>query len=200
MPRTKAQFEEIRRKTKENILNSSIRLFAEKGYHGTSISDIAKSAKISKGLAYNYFESKQKIIEAILEQLFKEGEKVVEILDLVDDPYERIRLIIDYSFKYYEENEEMWMLYASFIFQPGILEEGKRLLTEFNQKYLHKLEEIFESLGFQNPKMELRFFGALLDGIGLDYFFDKVHFPLNDIKEFMLKRYSKDGIEKLKEI
>jgi AcrR family transcriptional regulator len=189
MPRTKAQFEEIRRKTKENILNSSIRLFAEKGYHGTSISDIAKAAKISKGLAYNYFESKQKIIEAILEQFFKEG-----------DPYEKLKLIIDYSFKYYEENEEMWMLYASFIFQPGILEKGKRLLNEFNQKYLHKLEEIFENLGFKNPKMELRFFGALLDGIGLDYFFDKVHFPLNDIREFMLNRYSKQVIDKFKKI
>ena len=65
MPRSKEQFEEIRKKTKENILNAALKLFAEKGYHGTSINDIAKAANISKGLAYNYFESKKQIIEAI---------------------------------------------------------------------------------------------------------------------------------------
>ncbi len=200
MPRSKEQFEEIRKKTKENILNTSLKLFAEKGFQGTSISDIAKAAKISKGLAYNYFESKQKIIEAIFEQLFKEGEKFIKIMDTVDDPYEKLKLIIEFTFKYYEENEELWMLYASFMFQPAVMEEGKKLSTEFNQKYLYKMEAIFEDLGFKNPQMEIRFFGGLLDGIGFDYFFDKTHFPLSDMKEFLLKRYSRSGIKKLKNL
>jgi AcrR family transcriptional regulator len=200
VPRTKEQFEKIREKTRENILNTSIQLFAQKGYHGTSINDIAKAAKISKGLAYNYFDSKKKIIEAIFNQLFQEGEKFVAVMDTVDDPYEKLKLIIEFTFKYYENNEEQWLLYASFIFQPGILEEGKRQAAEFNKKYLDKIEEIFRNLGFKDPKMELRFFGALLDGIGLDYFFDKSFFPLNDMKDFLLKRYGKESIEKLKEL
>jgi AcrR family transcriptional regulator len=200
MPRTKEQFEEIRKKTKENILNAAIRLFAEKSYHGTSISDIAKAAKISKGLAYNYFESKQKIIEAIFVQLFTEAEQFIDVMDKVDDPYEKLKLIIEFTFRYYEENEELWLLYASFIFQPGALEEGKKIAAEFNKKYLGKMEDVFKRLGFKNPQMELRLLGALLDGIGFDYFFDKTFFPLNDMKEFLLTRYSKDGIKKLKEI
>lgn len=200
MPRSKEQFEEIRKKTRDNILNASLKLFAEKGYLGTSISDIAKEANISKGLAYNYFESKQKIMEAILEQLFKQAEKFIIVMDSVKDPYEKLKLIIEFSFKYYEENEDLWMLYASFIFQPGILEKGKKLLTEFNKKYLHKMEVIFEELGFKNPKLELRFIGGLLDGIGLDYYLDKTHFPLNDMKEFLLQRYSKEGIKILKKL
>ncbi len=200
MPRSKEQFEEIRKKTRENILSASLKLFAEKGFHGTSINDIAKAANISKGLAYNYFESKQKIIEAILQQLYQEAEKFILVMDSVEDPYDKLKLIIEFSFKYYEENEDLWMLYASFIFQPGILEEGKKLLTEFNKKYMHKLEEIFNELGFKNPQLELRFLGGLLDGIGLDYFFDKSHFPLNDMKEFLFKRYSKEGIKILKKL
>ncbi len=200
MPRSKEQFEEIRRKTKENILNASLKLFAEKGFQGTSINDIAKAAKISKGLAYNYFASKQKIIEAMFEQLFNEGEKFIQIMDSVEDPYDKLRLIIEFSFKYYEDNEELWMLYASFIFQPSIVDKGRELATEFNQKYLDKMEEVFKDLGFKNPKMELRFLGGLLDGIGFDYFFDKTHFPLNDMKEFLLNRYSREGIELLKKL
>ncbi len=200
MPRTKEQFEEIRSKTRENILTSALRLFAGKGFHGTSINDIAKAAGISKGLAYNYFESKQKIMEAILGELFREAENFVDVMDSVEDPYEKLRLIIEFTFKYYEENEELWMLYASFILQPGILEEGKRLTAKFYEKYFTKMEEVFKSLGFKNPLMELRFLGALLDGIGIDYFFDKTLFPLQDMKEFLLKRYSKEGVEKLKNV
>ncbi len=200
MPRTKEQFEEIRKKTKENILNASLKLFAEKGFHGTSINDIAKAAKISKGLAYNYFDGKQKIIEAIFNRLFMEGDKLVDVMNKVDDPFEKLKMIIEFTFAYLEENEERWKLYASFIFQPGILEEGKKLASEFNQKYLLIMEEIFRDLGFQNPHMEVKFFGGLLDGVSFDYFFDKTLFPLQDIKEYILRRYSREGIEILKKI
>ncbi len=200
MPRSKEQFEEIRKKTKENILNASLKLFAEKGYHGTSMNDIANAAKISKGLAYNYFEGKQKIMEAIFEQLFTEAERFIVIMDSVNDPYEKLRLMIEFTFKYYEQNEELWLLYISFIFQPGILEAGMKLAADFNQKYLNKMEKVFKDLGFKNPKMEIRFLGALLDGVGVDYFFDKSLFPLNEMKVFLLHRYSREGIEKLKSI
>lgn len=200
MPRTKEQFEEIRRKTKENILNASLKLFAEKGYHGTSINDIAKAAKISKGLTYNYFNSKREIMNAIFQELFKEGEKFVKVMDTVEDPYEKLKLLIEFSFKYYEENEELWLLYASFIFQPSVLEEGKKLTAEFMRLYVEKMEEIFKDLGFQNPRMEMKYLGAVLDGCGFDYFLDKNLFPLNDMKEFLLQRYSRESIEILKKL
>ncbi len=47
MPRTKEQFEKIRKETRAKILNTALELFAKKGYSNTSISEIAKSAKIS---------------------------------------------------------------------------------------------------------------------------------------------------------
>lgn len=66
MPRTKKQFEKIRNEKIELIKNSALKLFAENGYHSTSISKIAKSAKISKGLIYNYFESKESLLHDIM--------------------------------------------------------------------------------------------------------------------------------------
>jgi AcrR family transcriptional regulator len=197
MPRSKEQFKEMREKTRENILNTSLRLFAEKGFVGTSINDIAKAANISKGLAYNYFESKQKIIEAIFEKLFKEGEQIVDIMNTVDDTFGKVQILIESTFKYYEENEELWKLYTAFIFQPAIIEEGKKLANYFNDKYLHLMEDLLSSVGFKNPSLEVRLLNALLDGIGLDYLFDKTGFPLNEIKLYLLNRYSKEGIERL---
>ena len=67
-PRTEDQFETIRETKKALILDTALHLFAEQGFHATSISQIAKNAKISKGLMYNYFESKEELLKMIIKQ------------------------------------------------------------------------------------------------------------------------------------
>ncbi|MHB1680979.1 MAG: TetR/AcrR family transcriptional regulator [bacterium] len=47
--------------TREKILKKAMRLFVVKGYHNTSIRDIAKESKISTGAIYHHFESKEEI-------------------------------------------------------------------------------------------------------------------------------------------
>ena len=47
------------------ILESSIKVFADKGYHDTRISDIAKHAGIAYGLVYHYFKNKEEILDTI---------------------------------------------------------------------------------------------------------------------------------------
>ena len=69
-PRTKQQYKEIRETTREKILSVALELFAKKGYHAASISQIAKKAKISKGLMYNYFASKEKLLDKIIQEGF----------------------------------------------------------------------------------------------------------------------------------
>ena len=71
-PRTKDQYSEIRRVSREKILSAALELFAKKGFHATSISQIAKKAKISKGLMYNYFKSKDRLLDEIIQNGFTE--------------------------------------------------------------------------------------------------------------------------------
>ncbi|WP_042475786.1 TetR/AcrR family transcriptional regulator [Bacillus ndiopicus] len=54
---------------KRKIIDASLQLFIEKGFHHTSIQDIIAHANISKGTFYNYFTSKNECFLAILEQL-----------------------------------------------------------------------------------------------------------------------------------
>jgi len=54
--------------TKTEILNSALELFAKKGYHGSSIREIAESVGIQKSSIYNHFSGK----EAIFSELFNE--------------------------------------------------------------------------------------------------------------------------------
>ncbi len=50
------------------ILHAAVRVFAEKGYHGCRIADVARAAGVAYGLVYHYFRNK----EALLEKVFEE--------------------------------------------------------------------------------------------------------------------------------
>ena len=52
--------------TKESILNEALKQFSQKGFDGTSMSDIAKPLGISKAALYKHFESKQQIFDLII--------------------------------------------------------------------------------------------------------------------------------------
>lgn len=58
--------DEQREKRRQEILDTALDLFIRKGYAATKISDIAKSAGMSVGLLFHYFESKEKLYENLI--------------------------------------------------------------------------------------------------------------------------------------
>lgn len=60
------QLTQIRR---DHILDSATRIFAEKGFHRTTIKDIAKEASIADGTIYNYFANKNALLVGIFERM-----------------------------------------------------------------------------------------------------------------------------------
>jgi len=197
MPKTKEQFEELREKKKDIIFTTALRLFAEKGYHNTSINDIAKVAKISTGLAYHYFTSKQNILEAIIEEWLETTDRLFKEFDKSDNPIKKMRDIIETVFGMIETNKELWKLYVTLLVQPGVFKKIKKMALKQEQKYINALVEIIASLGFSKPLIEAKFFDVFLDGIWLNFLKDEEDFPLQEMKEFLLQRYSKEGIAKL---
>lgn len=57
--------------TKERILEAALELFAQSGYLGTSMSDIAKQLGITKGALYKHYTGKQEILDSIVERMNK---------------------------------------------------------------------------------------------------------------------------------
>lgn len=51
---------------RSEIVAAAVRLFSERGYHQTTIDDIAGEAKISKGLVYRYFKDKNDVLFFVL--------------------------------------------------------------------------------------------------------------------------------------
>ncbi|MCB9741743.1 MAG: TetR/AcrR family transcriptional regulator [Alphaproteobacteria bacterium] len=58
--------------TRARILDAALSLFAEQGFHGTSVPEIARRADVGAGSIYRHFESKEGLVNALYVQL-KEG-------------------------------------------------------------------------------------------------------------------------------
>jgi hypothetical protein len=48
--------------------------------------------------------------------------------------------------------------------------------------------------------LEARYLSAVLDGIGMDYFLNPETFPLMDMKKYLLKKYSREEIERMNKL
>ena len=55
--------------TKEKILEEALKLFAQRGYVGTSMSDIATALGVTKAALYKHYTSKQQILDSIVEKM-----------------------------------------------------------------------------------------------------------------------------------
>lgn len=61
-----------RQRKEKAILESAIKLFSSKGYHSTKMEEVAKQAKMSKGLIYFYYKNKEDLYMAVTKKAFDE--------------------------------------------------------------------------------------------------------------------------------
>jgi len=167
-PRTQEQFELIRTSRRQQIMDAALKLFAIEGYGHCSISMLASRAGISKGLMYNYFESKEELLSAIIEKGLN------EIMDLFDPDHdgilesEELVSFIRKTFAIMRSNQEFWILYFSVILQPNVKEHLKdKPIISYMEQFTSMLMTYFEKKGFEDPYLEMLTLSALIEGIGV---------------------------------
>lgn len=77
---------------RQEIIDTAMRVFCEKGYEKTSISDIAKEMHVAQGLCYRYFPSKEALFDAALDQY---AEQQVQALCAHIHPGMSLKALID---------------------------------------------------------------------------------------------------------
>ncbi len=182
-PRTEKQFEEIREERKALIKEVALEIISEEGIHNTSISKIAKRAGISKGLMYNYYESKEQMIKEII---FDGFNQFIRVFDPNKDGLltdEEAKYFIDEVFRILESNIKYWSLYFSVMLQPKVMLLIQDRFIQMIEPFMKTLVSYFERKGYDNPYVEARMIAACLDGIGFHYIIDPKGFPLDEIKK-----------------
>lgn len=69
MPKVAPEYSvEYKEEARKRIMEVGVQVFAEKGYHQTTMDDVAKELNVSKGTLYLYFNSKEELLKAITER------------------------------------------------------------------------------------------------------------------------------------
>lgn len=189
-PKTKEQNEIIRQQSIEAIKQAALSLFAHKGYGNTSISSIAKEAGVSKGLMYNYFTSKEALLLAIIEDASQVGAHLMQ--DIANEnmpPKERLAILIEGTFDWVLSHLSYYKLLASLAFQEDALSAMGDFAKQKVQGQMQLGEQLFEAMGYKDPEIAALEFGALLEGIFLQFIVMGNDYPLKKMKAFLLKKY-----------
>jgi AcrR family transcriptional regulator len=89
----------------EFILRTSARIFAEKGYHQTSMRDISRATEVSLAGLYYYCKSKEELLFLIQDNCFgRVHERLRERLRETSDPVAKLRLVIENHLSFFAAN------------------------------------------------------------------------------------------------
>ncbi|HUC60355.1 MAG TPA: TetR/AcrR family transcriptional regulator [Alphaproteobacteria bacterium] len=108
MSRTHAEKHKPRRRrvndpegTKRNIIEVATREFADKGYGGARVDQIAARTRTSKRMIYYYFGGKEGLYIAVLEEAYRSIRSIESTLDLGRrGPEEALRKLVAFTFDY----------------------------------------------------------------------------------------------------
>ena len=145
-------------KTREKLMAAALELYMEKGYHKTTVDEIAKRAGASTGIAYRYFKNKKEILLAALTFAFEHLKEMVGISeeDFYNGGIEAVLVFfekfhIEYR-AFHEEleglrhsDEDVRKLYL------GVLENAltrlQAALPQENREKLHSREKLHIMIG-----------------------------------------------------
>ena len=190
MPRTEEQNKEIRESKIELIKKSALELFANEGFHNTSILQIAKKANVSKGLLYNYFDSKDDLLRSIVkEQIDKMWKNFDPNKDGILTEEEFIHYI-NFSFQIVENNLEFWRLFSVIALKPSV---QKIFVHDADDKAVYMIKlltEFFKKHNCEDPEAEIFFFTSLIKGAIIQYIGSPFYFPIEKVKAKIIKHYT----------
>jgi AcrR family transcriptional regulator len=95
MPEVKSRRELYSEATRAALLDEATALFAQRGYSGTSLEDVASASQVTRGAVYHHFASKQALFEAVLDR--QEARVTADVIAAAStqDPWEAAMAALD---------------------------------------------------------------------------------------------------------
>ncbi|MBO9130760.1 TetR/AcrR family transcriptional regulator [Bacillus sp. 165] len=177
MPKVSEKYKAQKRKL---ILESALQCFSEKGYHTTTMDDIAAYSKTSKGLIYHYFKSKEELYIALMEErteaaflVMKERFQTIETATGKMKEWFRIYQEVKSS----SEWQAMIRVHMEFWINSARYENIKNIMiNRYKEQYINSIQNIIEE-GKENGEFHKHidsyvmasFFWGSIDGLSLHY-------------------------------
>ena len=139
----------------EFILRAASRIFAEKGYHSTTMRDISRETGVSLAGIYHYFKSKDELLFLIQDNCFgRVVEKLEERLKEASNPIEKLHIVIENHLSFFAANmAEMKVLSHEAETLAG--EKYERIAGK-KQEYTRLVRNILAEINKQNSNSKTK--------------------------------------------
>jgi AcrR family transcriptional regulator len=188
---------------KEEILNSALSLFSEKGFHNVSMQDIANASEFGTGTLYNFFPSKEQLfIELIGKGISRFGHVLYPILDSNEPEEKKLSKYIQAHVGLIETNIEYFKLYISHYGTKAprspVFKEAVQLKKSVSKKLAALIKAGIEKKVFDclDPEVAALSIRSALEAFSLEtsenFDKEKTQQGFYKIEEFFLKALSKN--------
>ena len=162
----------------EEIYRVIARLFACRGYHSTSMREIARELGMNQSSLYHYFRSKQDILFTLMNDAMDDVLAILEEISSTDPlPEDRLNRVLAFYTQYYAGDQERLILLINEM--NSLNEEYRSILMGKQRQYVQLIKSILEELASQDKIKQID------PAIATFAFFGMVHYTI--------KWYHKDG-------
>ena len=132
-------------KQQQKIIHSAIKIFSKKGYTKTTIEEIAKNAKIAKGLVYYYFKTKEEIYLESLNSIRSQMKTYVDkYVEKEHNAFEKIRVRTRKILEFFSNKQDLFIVFAYQDQVKKLSEKQKKKAIENFFKQISELSDYFK--------------------------------------------------------
>ena len=129
-------------KTKRKIFETSMKLFAEKGYDATSIEEITATVGVAKGTLYYHFSSKEEIFNFLIEEGVNLLQNSIDIkTEKLDNYIDKIKAVVLIEIKIVNKYEDFITMLLGQFYGKGT---RNKMCQKYIYRYIDKIEKIVE--------------------------------------------------------
>jgi AcrR family transcriptional regulator len=131
--------------TRRNIIEIATEEFAEKGFNGARVDDIAARTQTSKRMLYYYFGDKEGLFVAVIEQAYGRIRAIEATLKLDHlEPESALRTLVGFTFDYQNANEGFIRLVMVENIHKGVHLARAGSLEELNRPVIAAVRDIYQ--------------------------------------------------------
>jgi AcrR family transcriptional regulator len=182
-PRSKALSQQMKAESRKAIISAALELFAKKGFSATTTDAIARKAKVSKGLIFTHFPTKQEILLAIINEEFDRLFPASREDDDSRTPKEKFVSLIDSWMDVLKSEPLLIRLTLQLNLDDGYRKLMKRKGKEYIKMYFDRMRDLLVELGSKNPDLDCFLLSMLFDGFTSNYTVAPDLFPIDAVKD-----------------
>lgn len=132
-------------RTMANIMEVALAEFAEKGLAGARIDEIAAATQTSKRMIYYYFQSKEGLYLAALEESYRRMREIESQQHLEDlEPEAALRKLVEFTFDHHASNENYIRLVISENMNRGQFLAQSQTIQQLNVPAISSIRKLYE--------------------------------------------------------